>query len=98
MENSHDRQKLARAHKAPEEFKKALELCDNALELNPCLDALYLTRAACFLHLMDLPGGAKAYKRALADGRQFRGAGACVPSLLFLHFPGCCVSCQILQR
>jgi tetratricopeptide (TPR) repeat protein len=82
MENAPDAQKRARARKrAPEDFKKALELCDNALELNPGLDALYLTRAACFLHLKDLPRCARAYKDALADGRQFRGTGPCVPSL-----------------
>lgn len=82
MEKAPNAQKRARARKrAPEEFKKALELCDKALKLNPGLDALYLTRAACFLHLKDLPGCARAYKRALADSRHFRGAGPCVPSL-----------------
>lgn len=55
---------------AYEKFRKALELCDRALEVNPCIGSVYLTRAACFVHLDDLPGAAKAYEDALAANRQ----------------------------
>ena len=58
------------------EFRKALELCDKALAWNSGIGDLHLTRAACFLHLDDLAGAAKAYERALAEPSLFQSTAA----------------------
>ncbi|KAK9903269.1 hypothetical protein WJX75_001491 [Coccomyxa subellipsoidea] len=51
---------------AQREYKKAMELYDKALAVNSHVE-VRLTRAACILHLKDVPGAAKAYQLAAPD-------------------------------
>ncbi|CAL8465547.1 g5083 [Coccomyxa elongata] len=46
-------------------YREAMNLCDQALVVNPAIGQAYLTKAACCMHLDELQGAAEAYASAL---------------------------------
>ena len=63
-------------------YREAVNLCDQALEINPAIGPAYLTKAACHMHLHELQESAEAYKNALQhDLGYLHDASACALSL-----------------
>lgn len=52
-------------------YREAMNLCDQALVVNPAIGQAYLTKAACCMHLDELQAAAEAYANALHHDLDF---------------------------